>query len=48
MCKDRDPVAQRIHRVNAENMRLASFLAGLTGDKVVSFDISIPRIWSKL
>jgi len=29
MCKDSDPVAQRIHRENAERMLLASFVAGL-------------------
>jgi hypothetical protein len=31
MCKVNDPVAQRIHRENAERMCLASFVAGLTG-----------------
>jgi len=31
MCKDCDPVAQRIHRKNTEKMILASFLAGLSG-----------------
>jgi len=31
MCKDSDPVAQRIHRENAERMLLASFVAGLSG-----------------
>jgi len=29
MCKTSDPVAQRIHRENAERMLLASFVAGL-------------------
>jgi len=32
MCKDSDPVAQRIHRENAERMLLASFVAGLSGE----------------
>ena len=32
MCKDSDPVAQRIHRENAEMMLLASFVAGLSGE----------------
>jgi len=32
MCKDNDPVAQRIHRENAERMLLASFVAGLSGE----------------
>ena len=31
MCKTSDPVAQRIHRENAERMLLASFVAGLMG-----------------
>ena len=31
MCKDSDPVAQGIHRKNAERMLLASFVAGLSG-----------------
>ena len=31
MCKTSDPVAQRIHRENAERMILASFVAGLMG-----------------
>ena len=31
MCKDSDPVAQRIHRENAERMLLVSFVAGLAG-----------------
>jgi len=31
MCKESDPVAQRIHRENAERMILASFVAGLSG-----------------
>jgi len=31
MCKDSDPVAQRIHHENAEWMLLASFVAGLSG-----------------
>ena len=31
MCKDSDPVAQRIHRENAERRLLASFVAGLAG-----------------
>jgi len=31
MCKTGDPVAQRIHRENAERMLLASFVAGLAG-----------------
>jgi hypothetical protein len=31
MCKVSDPVAQRIHRENAERMLLASFVAGLSG-----------------
>jgi hypothetical protein len=31
MCKVNDPVAQRIHRENAERMCLASFVASLTG-----------------
>jgi len=31
MCKDSDPVAQRIHQENAERMLLASFVAGLSG-----------------
>jgi hypothetical protein len=30
MCKDSDPVAQRIHRENADRMLLASFVAGLS------------------
>ena len=29
MCKTNDPVAQRIHRENAESMLLASFISGL-------------------
>jgi len=32
MCKDSDPVAQRIHRENAERMLLASVVAGLSGE----------------
>jgi len=32
MCKDSDPVAQRIHRENARMMLLASFVAGLSGE----------------
>ena len=32
MYKDSDPVAQRIHRENAERMLLASFVAGLSGE----------------
>ena len=31
MCKVDDPVAQRIHRENAERMFLAIFVAGLKG-----------------
>jgi hypothetical protein len=31
MCKDSDPVAQRIHRENSDRMLLASFVAGLSG-----------------
>jgi len=31
LCKTRDPVAQRIHRENAERMLLASFVSGLDG-----------------
>jgi hypothetical protein len=31
MGRDNDPVAQRIHRENAERMCLASFTAGLNG-----------------
>jgi len=31
ICKTSDPVAQRIHRENAERMLLASFIAGLMG-----------------
>jgi hypothetical protein len=31
MRSDSDPVAQRIHRENAERMLLASFVAGLAG-----------------
>ena len=31
MCKTDDPVAQRIHRENAERMLLASFVSGLSG-----------------
>jgi len=31
MCKDSDPVAQRIQRENAERMLLASFVPGLSG-----------------
>jgi hypothetical protein len=31
MCKDSDPVAQRIHQENSERMLLASFVAGLAG-----------------
>ena len=30
MCKVNDPVAQRIHRKNAEGVLLANFIAGLT------------------
>jgi hypothetical protein len=32
MCKDSEPVAQRIHRENAERMLLASFVAVLSGE----------------
>jgi hypothetical protein len=32
MCKDSEPVAQRIHRENAERMFLVSFVAGLSGE----------------
>jgi len=32
MCKDSDPLAQRIHRENAERTLLASFVAGLSGE----------------
>ena len=31
VCKTSDPVAQRIHRENAERMLLASFVSGLDG-----------------
>ena len=31
MCKTSDPVAQCIHRENAEQMLLANFVAGFTG-----------------
>jgi hypothetical protein len=31
MCRESDPVAQRIHREKAERMHLASFVAGLSG-----------------
>ena len=31
LCKTNDPVAQRIHRENAERMLLASFVSGLFG-----------------
>ena len=38
MCNDEHPVAQRIHRENAERMLLASFVAGLSEDgKQVKF-----------
>ena len=44
MCKDSDPVAQRIHHENAEWMLLASFVAGLSGVAGLKFDIRTPRL----
>jgi hypothetical protein len=32
MCKDSDPVAQKIHRENSDRMLLASFVSGLSGE----------------
>jgi hypothetical protein len=32
MCKDSNPVAQTIHRENADRMLLATFVAGLSGE----------------
>ena len=32
MCKDSDPVPQRIHKENAERMLLVSFVACLSGE----------------
>jgi len=36
-CQSDDPVAQRVHRENAERMLLASYVAGLTGVRVGKF-----------
>ena len=46
MCKDSDPVAQRIHRENAEDA-FGQFVAGLSGWQVVKFDIRTPRLQSE-
>jgi len=43
MCKTSDPVAQRIHRENAERMLLASFVAGLTGPPGKQVRYASPR-----
>ena len=43
MCKISDPVAQRIHRENAERMFLASFVAGLTGTPGKQVRYASPR-----
>ena len=43
MCKDSDPVAQRIHRENAERMLLASFVAGLSGEVGKQIKFQSPR-----
>jgi hypothetical protein len=43
MYKVYDPVAQSIHRANAERMYLASFVAGLTGSAGHHVRISKPQ-----
>ena len=43
MCKTSDPVAQRIHRENAERMLLASSVAGLTGPPGKQVRYASPR-----
>jgi hypothetical protein len=47
MCKDGDPLAQRIHRENAERMLPASFVAGLDGVVGRQVRFQNPKIYSK-
>jgi hypothetical protein len=47
MCKDSNPVAQRIHRENADRMLLASFVAGLSGEVGRQVNFKIPRTYAK-
>jgi hypothetical protein len=47
MCKDSDPVAQGIHRENADRMFLASFVAGLSGEVGKKSNFRILRIYAK-
>ena len=41
LCKTGDPVAQRIHRENAERVLLASFVSDLVGTRVLRCDIAL-------
>jgi hypothetical protein len=43
MCKDSDPIAQRIHRENAERMVLAAFVSGLQGVVAKQVKYQSPR-----
>jgi len=45
MCRDSDPVAQRIHRENAERMILASLWRACLGKSENRSNFRIPRIY---
>jgi hypothetical protein len=43
MCKDADPVAQRVHRENADRMILAAFVGGLQGNAAKQVRYQAPK-----